>query len=322
MDSWVYLFSKFTPEALLIEGFFLSSLVAVYAAYWILKKRKIGAAGNVIPAGLMKGYLNELIGEAEGLRSQLFGLLRTAGEQPSSDFLAKLQMGAHGSAHAGAGNNLPTVNADPALQQKILLLETQMVEQAKAMQDLETEKQKLSEELVISQTTKVDGGGGDGAGNADLQAKIDALEARLAEYSIIEDDLANLKRLQQENAKLKAQLEGMSSAQPTAAPVAAAAPAAVAAPNPVADPVADLIAELSPETPAAAATPEPAAPSTQDAAAEQAFLEQLMAEASGATATPPAAAAAAAEALPAAPPPATSDADQDLLAEFEKMLNS
>jgi hypothetical protein len=46
------------------------------------------------------------------------------------------------------------------------------------------------------------------AERAPLQERVKQLEAQLAEYAIIEDDLANLKRLQKENKTLKQQVAG------------------------------------------------------------------------------------------------------------------
>src|SRR5580700_9305858 len=75
MASWIYVFSKFTPEALLFEALAICLLIAGYAAFWVLRKRKLGAAANLVPASVVKLYLNELIGDANDMRTQLFGLL-------------------------------------------------------------------------------------------------------------------------------------------------------------------------------------------------------------------------------------------------------
>src|SRR4051812_37142033 len=76
MSAWIYLFSKFSSEALLLEALFISLLIAGYAAFWILRKRRLGAIRAAdVPAPLVKAYLSELIGDAQVLRTQLFGLL-------------------------------------------------------------------------------------------------------------------------------------------------------------------------------------------------------------------------------------------------------
>src|SRR5689334_2552322 len=75
VPSWLYLFSEFTPEALLFEALIIFLLCAIYAAFWILRKRRFGVVETQLPAGPVKEYLNELIFNAEQLRAQLFGLL-------------------------------------------------------------------------------------------------------------------------------------------------------------------------------------------------------------------------------------------------------
>ena len=59
------LFSRFTSEALLFEALVIFTLLAIYAAFLVLRKRKFGSLKTQIPAGVVKDYLNELIGDAE-----------------------------------------------------------------------------------------------------------------------------------------------------------------------------------------------------------------------------------------------------------------
>lgn len=340
MSSWIHLFSKFTPEALLFEALVICCLLASYSAFWILRKRRFGAVENSIPAGVVKAYLNELIVDAEALRAQLFGLLAGAG-LPAGD--AAKYIAALGPAPSAPIIG-PTITADPGLAAKLAVLEAKMAEQAKAMETLLLEKTRLAAEL---QAARAQGGGGapgapveDAAAIAKLQEKIRSLEGKLDEYSVIEDDLANLKRLQQENAQLRSSLAG--------APVPAPAPTAAAAPK-AAEPQA--AATPAPEAPKEALPPEPTlepvataqAPATEtpfDALASE--VEKSLEPAIAATATEPAAAPQAAEplhlattmpaleevgntaALPAAPAGAGASqekSDADLVAEFEKMLN-
>lgn len=244
MNSWVHVLARFTPEALLFEALAICLLLAAYFAFWILKKRRYGAAGEVIPAGVVRTYLGELIGDAEHLRTQLFGLLKQGGTGYEPSLGSSL--GASSAASAGA-----TIGAGSA-------------EQAQAIEALTVEKSKLEKELAEAKSAALAVGGGAGGGDSskfvaqinELQGKVDGLEAKLAEYSVIEDDLANLKRLQQENNKLRAALESkggnlsevlgansLTAAAPvTAAPVAAAPAAASPADSPAAsdDPLAAL----------------------------------------------------------------------------------
>src|SRR4051794_28443948 len=84
MDSWVYIFSQFTPEVLVLELALIFILCGGYAVFWILRKRKFGVAGKNLPAGPVKAYLSELIGNADLLKTQLFGIMATDDPENSS----------------------------------------------------------------------------------------------------------------------------------------------------------------------------------------------------------------------------------------------
>jgi TolA-binding protein len=185
-------------------------------------------------------------------------------------------------------------------------LEQQMTAQARALETLGFEKSRLEQELLsLKASGGTTGGGPDqSALLAELKKKIKDLEDRLAEYSVIEDDLANLKRLQQENAQLKASLAGGGGAAAVAG-AASPAPATAAAPS-------------TPEPPI---TPDPLAdiqlaPTSTEAQASDPF----------AAAEPPVAsptAEAAAPETPAAPPSTGGEkSEADLVAEFEKLLGN
>lgn len=365
MASWVYVFSRFTQEALLFEALAIGLICAAYAAFWVLRKRKLGVLRNMnaeAPAGVVKAVLSELIFDAEQLHAQLFGLVAGhehggAGAYRSSTMFAPMTGAPSPSAAALA--------ADPELAQKMMALEAKMIEQVKATEAISTDKARLEKELAAFKAGNPAAAGGD----AKVQEKMQQLEAKLAEYSVIEDDLANLKRLQQENAQLKAQLGGKA---PAAGATAAAAPtpAQVAAQAEVAMPIAEVaepmgepaIAEVaSPldQVPAeVAAAQGDASPSIDEVAMPVSISEPGAAEAiSAATADPnfeglvdqveqsltdptaasknapsgastgtqesPAAAIIAeAAAAPAKPSTPAEKSDADLVAEFEKMLNS
>ncbi|MFS4460732.1 hypothetical protein [Bdellovibrio sp. HCB2-146] len=80
----------------------------------------------------------------------------------------------------------------------------------------------------------------------DLSGKIRDLEARLAEYEIISEDIADLSRYREENEELRKELDNVKAG-------AAAAPAAPAAPAP--QPAAPPPPEPAPEVPVAEAAP-------------------------------------------------------------------
>ena len=87
----------------------------------------------------------------------------------------------------------------------------------------------------------------------DYEARIKELEARLAEYEIISEDIADLSFFKEENARLTKELESLrAGGGAPAAPVAPAAPAAPVAP---AAPAAAAPAEAAPVAEAAPAVP-------------------------------------------------------------------
>lgn len=92
-------------------------------------------------------------------------------------------------------------------------------------------------------------GGMSSAEKEELNGKLRDLEARLAEYEIISEDIADLSRYRDENEELKKQLEALKAggaAAPAATP-AAAEPAPTPAPTPaVEEPVAEVAVEAAP----------------------------------------------------------------------------
>jgi len=321
MASWIYIFSKFTPEALLFEALLICALVSSYAAFWVLRKRRFGAIENEVPASVVKVYLNELIGEAEDMKTQLFGLLSGGSPRPR---------------HAeGAGPSF-VISGDAA--EKLSALERKMAEQASAMEHILSEKAKIEKELSAARASGATTGAPAADGSEDvakLQEKCQSLEARLAEYSVIEDDLANLKRLQQENASLKSQLANngsgttASAPPPTSTPTPAPTPTAVA---PTPEPVPAAAASEAPALEAAPVpTPEPlpqaAAPAEAQAevpaaAAPAATFEGLVDEVEKSLQSSTPAATAAETPTPQTGAKGPEKTDEDLIAEFEKMLNS
>lgn len=349
MASWVHVFSKFTYEALLFEALFICLLCAGYAAFWVLRKRRYGVLGKEHPNYAVKSYLSQLILDAEEMRIQLFGILAGTGVDPH--LMAQLRSGQPGFAgmmSAASGASLAISNAalaaDPALAAKLSAIEAKMSEQARAMETIVTEKTRIEKELTELRSGKGRAPAVTNVPDPALLEKLKALEAKLAEYSVIEDDLANLKRLQQENAALKAQLGGKAPATAAAAPAVAAVAVATTpvAPAPVAEavetPATAAVEETAAAAEAVAATdaslaevaaapaalestpPEPIAAPTADAGFEGLVdhVEQTLVEpAAGAAAVDPVAAA------PATGTPALAEkTDADLVAEFEKMLNS
>lgn len=128
----------------------------------------------------------------------------------------------------------------------------------------------------------------------DYVAKIKELEARLSEYEIISEDIADVSFFKEENARLNREVESLKaggSTAPAATAPAATAPAVAAAP-----PI---------ETAPAAASPAPAPAPTAPTVAEE---------------VPPAAETVAAAAPPEASEEAMNAIDDSLMAEFAKAV--
>jgi len=330
MTSLAYALSKMTFEALILESIVLLCLIALYAAFWILRRKRFGTGDELIPAGMVKFYLNEIIQDAENLRKQLFGLGATSVSTG----------GAPGPALDVSALKFDAESIKNFSQDLGLKLQAKIDEQNKLIAGLTTENTELKKKTESASAAPVAAAAGVAAAavsngeSEELKKKLKLLEGKLAEYSVIEDDLANLKRLQQENQKLRTKLtevdpkaaEEIATVSTGAPPAAAApteAPAQAASPAPVAEvaPTAEIpVAEAAP---VAEATPAPAAP-----AAEPAPTAAAAPVAASASPTEPVLEAPALEpSAPAAAAPAAggenlSKSEADLLSEFEKMLNN
>ncbi len=369
MDAWVYLFSKFSHEALLFEALALFLGLFGYAIFYLIRKRKYGVAGEDVPSNIVKLYLAQLVGDAEEMRNQLFGLLGKG--DASGKFLAGIQLNMEVPASAGTGAGATAagapvatqVLADPKLAEKMRELEKKLTEQAGALDAVLNDKMKLEEELANARaaaSAAPAAGEKGGASNAagPMAERLKQLEAQLAEYAIIEDDLANLKRLQKENKSLKEQLASGAPAPVAPAPAAAAPAAAVAAPAPapavpeiptLETPPAEAKSDSAPEKKAAPAPapvmPDPTGPAGMDIATEVVAdkpnddenhpadfeslvdsVEKNLAEAAKSDTVDPNTGAAPAEfnldGAPGAEPNQNEKSEEQLQADFEKMLNS
>jgi hypothetical protein len=278
-DSWIYLFSKFTHEAMLFQALAICLGIFGYAIFYLIQKRKYGVAGKEIESSIVKIYLAQLVADAEEMRTQLFGLLGKG--EATGKLLAGLQLqadrlghpSAEGSAGAGAtvaGSPLVSTQVvqDPKLQEKLKELEKKLAEQAGALDSVLNEKMKLEEELAGAKDEAKGGTPGGPDKSGPLQERVKQLESQLAEYAIIEDDLANLKRLQKENKTLKQQLADVTGGAPIPASKAAAEDAPIPDAKPAAPEVPNLDTKTAPAAPAepAASVPDVEMPTLEAAA--------------------------------------------------------
>ncbi len=190
-------------------------------------------------------------------------------------------------------------------------LKVEMAVREKKIQDLNVQ---LSE--AVSQSSNVSK-----ADTSGLEARIKELEARLAEYDIISEDIADLSRYKDENDKIKAELASLkgTAAAPASAPVTAAV---------ISEPVVAAEAQISaqPVPPPATTAPVMTAPELQvvvsevstasaelDPAVSAAIDDDLMKEFAAAVEGQKAASQA------ASVPPPSSD-NEDLMGQFESFV--
>lgn len=317
MTSWIYLFSRFTPEFLLFEALLIFILTGFFSMLWFIHRRHFGVISEHLPAGVFKHYLNEVMRNAQTIQGQLFGDI---------------------SSMEGAGWTTPTVTVtsqtDSALLQKLSVLEAQLVEKEKSVQVLILEKQKIERELITAKTAYQKSASSespalDNTELFQLREKVQTLEDRLAEYSVIEDDLANLKRLQQENTQLKQLLEtkNISISQPQSQEPHSQEPQSQEISKTQTASVPTLAPTPAPQPPAPSEAAIP--PSSSDASFENLVdqVEQSLQKEEEPLPVKPPPPQAAAAASPKAAPAETDSAqdektDSELVAEFEKMLKS
>ena len=358
MEAILLLVTEFTEELLWAEIAALCIFASIYVYRYVIK-RENNINPEYVPAAVVKDYLNQMRDTEASVRFQLFGEASgapvvAAASGDSAALQAEL---------TALRTQLST--ADQRIQEKENIIEElkkgnpgggDPEEMAKAKAQWDKEKTELANkvsELEEKLKSAMSAGGGDDA----MKKELDDMRARLDEYEIIEDDLANLKKYQLENKELREQLEKLGgevpsgSSAPAEAPAAAVeapaeeaaaeAPAAEAAPAEEAAAEAPA-AEAAPAEEAAAEAPAAEAAPAEEAAAE-APAEEAAAEAPAAEAAPAEEAAAEAPAAEAAPAeeaaaeaPAVAEApaaeaeegkekkegEEDLLSEFEKMLAS
>jgi multidrug efflux pump subunit AcrA (membrane-fusion protein) len=217
-DTVINYMDKFGPEILVIQFGFLIIVSTIFLWLWFSNRRKYQNLKHAIPANIVKSYLDSIIQNSTSLKSQLFrgGGIDVNGI-PSVMPLHNL-IGGEGLALSGA----PSTALMEELNQKkaqLASLESQLAASQSAHRELEN-KLKVSQESLLAAEAKIkeleallakshSDDGGDAALKSELKMvskERDELRDRLKEFEIISDDLANLKRLQQENEQLKRSL--------------------------------------------------------------------------------------------------------------------
>lgn len=224
MDSLINYLDKFGPELLVIQFGFLVILSTLFLWLWFSNRRKYHNLKHAIPANVVKSYLDSIIQNSTALKSSLFrgGGLEVNGV-PSVMPLQNLTGG-----DSLAVNGAPSTALMEELNQKkaqIAALEAQLSSSQNAQREVEAKlnealknlsnaESRIKELEALLAEARASAGSGDGAGaDESLKSELemvskerDEIRDRLKEFEIISDDLANLKRLQQENEQLKRSL--------------------------------------------------------------------------------------------------------------------
>ena len=220
--------TKFTDETITVFSMLLLITMAGIIAYWFYNRKKFHQLTHEIPASVVKNYLDSIIQNSTSLKSSLFrgGGLDMGNGIPSVVAVGDLPS----SMSIGIGSGIEEVNQKNA---EIASLTLKLNDRSKQITDLEKRMQDLSagkggsaeadilkKELAILQgelSKAKASSGGDAALQRDITivtSERNDLRERLKEYEIIEEDLANLKRLQQENDQLKAELAALKKGAP------------------------------------------------------------------------------------------------------------
>jgi len=227
---------KMNDDILKVLVGFLLIVSTLFLWLWFSNRRKYHNLKHAIPANVVKNYLDSIIQNSTALKSQLFrGGGIDVSNIPSVLPLQNL-IGGDGLAVSGA----PSTALMEELNQKraqIAALEAQLNplqlsnkeldnKLGKSQNNLTTAEKKIKElEALLSQSHE--GGSADAALSSELKSvtkeRNDLLE-KLKEFEIIADDLANLKRLQQENEQLKKSLGAQGGSIPVAPVVQEASP--------------------------------------------------------------------------------------------------
>lgn len=232
LETLINYVDKFGPEVLVILTGMMVILSTLFLWLWFSNRRKYHNLKHAIPANVVKNYLDSIIQNSTALKSSLFrgGGLELDGI-PSVMPVDKLG-GGTSVAQAGA----PSTALLEELNQKkaqLASLEAQLSSLQSANKELEAKFQGSDGELkkaharikeLEAMLAKGSQGGEAMVDNTALDAARAELESvskerdefrdRLKEFEIIADDLANLKRLQQENEQLKKSLAAQGGALP------------------------------------------------------------------------------------------------------------
>lgn len=242
--------TKFTDETITIFGILSLLTMTGIVIYWFHNRKKFHQLQHEIPASIVKNYLDSIIENSNSLKSSLFrgGGLDIGLGVPAVVPVTTLPS----SPSIAVGSSSEELNQKNA---EISALKQNVNDRTKQISDLEARLKEAEQSLAGALKSS----GGDAALQkeiAKLTTERNELRERLKEYEIIEEDLANLKRLQQENEQLKAEIAALKKGGAPAPAPAPAAPATI--PDIVPESDIDLEAEMAAAIQETKAPPPPA----------------------------------------------------------------
>lgn len=185
---------------------------------YFYNRKKYHNLKHQIPASVVKNYLDSIIQNSTALKSSLFrggGLDVDENAVPSVLPVDKMES----LGQVGISLDTNSLEGDDALKAEIARLQAELQDKRNSNRDLEakitsldstvSEKNQRIAELEALLAEKESAAGAtasDPAEVATLKKERDELREELDQYAMIGDDLADLKRLKQENAQLKSAL--------------------------------------------------------------------------------------------------------------------
>ncbi len=233
------LLTQFTDEVIGMLLAILAFLFLILFVYRLHIRRRLRNFFHQIPASEVKNYLDSIISNGHALRSSFsyregFDL---ENRTPSVMPLTNLPLNG-----ANSEANVPSEELGQR-DAEIASLKSQIGEKNKTMRELEEmlataresqdgdsgQEEKLKNEVATlkAQLDQASQSSNNDESETKLQNMVqerDQLKERLDAYELIEEDLANLKRFQEENQKLKAEIEGFRNRPEVANPTPQTAP--------------------------------------------------------------------------------------------------
>lgn len=262
MDKFLSFWDHYNTR--IIEGLvalvILLSLILAYRSFFAKKSKGDSVdAGNGLDAAQLEKTLQKI------LENQQSGGGRASRSAHAEDLSTDVDLDAMEQASVSDAGASEGGSAESAAE--VVQLRSSLNESAKKVEALQAQLKDALQAAEAAVAAPAAAGGAEAGGMSaaekeEMNGKLRDLEARLAEYEIISEDIADLSRYREENDNLKKELEALKAggAQPAAA-APAAEPVVEAAPEPEPEPTPSEPVSVEPPVQADAATPDaPAEP--------------------------------------------------------------